>query len=171
MDDDCDGVVDCDDPDCAGIGLCPSIQRDPSKIVFGGPGALDQFKSHGRVEPGETIDVGSVEVGWMVSGPSGAIYRGALMAGDFSPNTKNTVFRFLDPGARDGRGKRFGIYKAKIRRTRDGTSYGYKVEAYGDFSGANTPAMTIQFYIGDQIFIHDHPWIQTSYGWKATAFE
>lgn len=173
QDNDCDGLVDCDDPDCAGIDICPPIKKDPSKIIFGkGPNGMDVFKSHGRVEPGEPIDVGEVEVGWMVSGPNGHIYRAALIPGDFRANNKKTTFRFIDRRVRtEGRSRRFGIFKAKVRISRGGTSYGYKILAYGDLSKATTPDMVIQFYIGDKIFIHDDEWTQTSYGWKATPFK
>jgi hypothetical protein len=172
VDNDCDGSLDCDDPDCSGIDPCPPIHRDPSKIIFAKQeGALDVFKSHGRVEPGEPLDVGSLEVGWMISKPTGPVWRSALIPGDFRSNRQATTFRFVDRDAKKGRGKRFGIYRAKIRISRGGTSYGYKLLAYGDFSRADTSDMTIQFYIGDRIFVHDKPWTQTSWGWKADSFE
>jgi hypothetical protein len=170
-DDDCDGVIDCDDPDCAGIDTCPPIKRDPARIIFGAPGELDLFTSHGRVEPTESIDPGSVEVGWMVSNARGHVYRGALISGDFNANRKRTTFRYKDRGARHGNSRRFGIYRAKIRITRGGTSYGYKIKAYGDLSAATDPDMVIQFYIGDQVWIHDKPWIPRSNGWTSTSFE
>jgi hypothetical protein len=171
VDEDCDLLFDCDDPDCAGIAPCPPIKKDPTKIIFDAYGGLDRMTSHGRVEPGTTIDVSTVEVGWMISKAGKPIYRGALIPGDFRANPKHTVFRFTDREARQGRGRRFGIYRAKIRITRKGTSYGYRIDAFGDFSGADTANMSIQFYIGDQIFIHDKPWRRTSYGWRAESFE
>jgi hypothetical protein len=170
-DDDCDGVVDCDDPDCVGIDTCPPIKRDPSRIVFGPPGGLDLFTSHGRVEPTEPIDPGTVEVGWMVSNGRGPVYRGALIPGDLTANRKRNRFVFKDSGARSGQAKRFGIYRAKIRITRRGTSYGYKIKAYGDLSAATDPDMVVQFYIGDQVWVHDEPWIPRGNGWRSTAFD
>ena len=171
IDNNCDGLVDCDDPNCVDTEECPSIKRDPSKIIFGKDGKLDKFKSHGRVEPDQAIDVSSVEVGWMLSGPNGPIYRAALIPGDFKVNRKGTTFKFRDRGAKLGITKRFGIFKAKIRIARNGTSYGYKIIAYGDFSAANSPDMALQMYIGDQVWIHDQPWIQNARGWKSTGFE
>lgn len=170
-DDDCDGLIDCDDPDCAGIDGCPPIKRDPSRIIFGGAGNLDRFTSHGRVEPGHPIDVGSVEIGWLISSPRGPVFKAALIPGDFRANPKGTVFRFVDKDARRGRGKRFGISRAKIRITRRGTSYGYKIDAYGDLSAATDGDMALQFYIGDRIFVHDKPWQRQSNGWRSTAFD
>jgi len=171
VDNDCDLLFDCDDPDCAGIAPCPPIKKDPTKIIFDARGDLDRMTSHGRVEPGEAIDVSQVEVGWMISKAGQPIYRAALIPGDFKANPKKTFFRFVDRGARDGRSKRFGIYRAKVRISRGGTSYGFRIDAFGDFSAADTPDMSIQFYIGDHIFIHDKPWRRTSYGWRAESFD
>lgn len=174
LDDDCDGLIDCDDTaDCPPP--CPSIKKDPSTIKFGPPGAgLDAFKSHGRVEPTESVDVTANVVGWVVSNARGAVYRGVLQPSDWTVNTRGTVFRYVDKEARlgAGRGKRDGIAKAKLRITRGGTSYGYKVLAYGDLSAATDPDMTIQFYLGNpsKTYSHSEPWKHTKAGWKATGF-
>jgi hypothetical protein len=172
IDDDCDGLVDCDDTgDCPPP--CPPIQKDPSTIKFGPPGeGLDRFKSHGRVEPGTSVDVTSNVVGFVVSSQHGIVYRGVLQPGDWTTNTQHTVFKYVDSEARFGRGKRDGISKAKIRITRGGTSYGYKVQAYGDLSAATDPNMTIQFYLGNptRTYSHSEVWKQTATGWKASGF-
>jgi hypothetical protein len=172
IDDDCDGLVDCDDTvDCPPP--CPPIAKDPSTIKFGPPGAgLDIFKSHGRVEPGTSVDVRSNFVGFVVSNQHGIVYRGVLQAGDWTSNATSTVFKYVDKEARLGRGKRDGISKAKIRITRGGTSYGYKVQAYGDLSAATDPNMTIQFYLGNptRTYSHSEPWKRTAKGWKANGF-
>ena len=142
--------------------------HDPSVIRFDVLGDLDLFKSHGRVEPGAPIDVGDGAIGWAVTNARGSIYRGALHGFDLQGNAKRTVYRYVDARARTGLGS--GIYKAKIRISRDGTSYGYKVQAYGDFSAATDPDMSIQFFIGSRTFVHSEPWKRTSTGWKATGF-
>jgi hypothetical protein len=199
MDDDCDNLVDCDDPDCGdqsgvlvcqdgtqngqscattqqqtdcvnggGRCVCAKIQKDPSTIRFGSP--FDVFQSHGRVEPVGTIDMSTSDVGWVVSGANGVVYSGTLHPSDFIPSTKGTVFRYNNPAARtEG-----GIFRAKIRITRGGRSYGYKIKAYGEMKNKIADAnMSIQFYIGApaQSFVHSEPWKQLSWGWKATGFE
>ena len=201
-DNDCDGLVDCADPDCGdpngspvcvggsqnnkscasedlslacenggGECRCGNIVKDPSTIRFGEP--LDVFKSHGRIISVASIDVGASPVGWVLSNGSGTIYRGVLNPGDFQSNGDGTTFIYRDSDARLGLGKRDGIYKAKIRISRGGTSYGYKIIAYGDLSAATTPNMSLQFYINQpaRAFIHDKPWIRKSWGWKATPFD
>jgi hypothetical protein len=203
IDNDCDGLIDCTDPDCGpaicgggsengqtcstdatilactnggGVCVCPKIKKDPSTIHFGPPDAnLDVFKSHGRVVPGVTVDVGSAEVQWLVTNDATGqvVYHGVLYPGDMTASGSGMVFRYQDSNARLGQGRRSGIYKAKIRLTRGGTSYGYRVEAYGDMSAATNPNMSIQLYIGSpsQSFVHKEPWTQRSWGWKATGFD
>lgn len=171
VDNDCDGLADCADPDCDNIQPCP-IKKDPATIRFGAPGAgLDILKAHGRVEPDTPLDVGSLEIGWMLANRRGPIWRGALIPGDFRANPTKTSFRFLDNGAKTASGRRFGVRKAKIRITRGGTSYGFKVQAYGDLSKATDPDMTLHFYIGDDNWSHTEPWKAVRGGWKATGFE
>jgi len=177
MDDDCDGLIDCADPDCPQPPeICPLIKRDPSKIRFGIPGAgLDVFTSHGRVEPGTAIDVMGSELGWLVTNNDTGqiVYQGFLHPGDLTSNAKGTVFRYLDPDAPFGAGRRWGIYKVKIRITRRGTSYGYRITAYGDMAAATGPNMALQFYIGtpSRAFVHNQPWVPRPWGWRATSFE
>jgi len=167
LDDDCDGLVDCDDLlSCPQP--CPDIQKDPSTIRFGQNGALDIFKSHGRVEPGETIDMSTSDVGWVLSNQRGVIWSGTLSPSDFVANATGTTFKYKDIAAKTAG----GIYKAKVRITRGGTSYGFKVLAYGDLSAATDPYMSIQFYLGTtpKAYIHSEPWTPTKTGWKADGF-
>jgi hypothetical protein len=145
-------------------------------VRFGPLGAgLDVFSSHGRVEPDTSIDVMASEVRWLVTNNATGqvVYNGVLNPGDLTPNRSGTVFRYLDIDARLGQGRRSGIDKVKIRISRGGTAYGYKVQAYGDMASAAGPDMSIQFYIGtpSQAFIHNEPWTSQSWGWKATGFE
>ena len=200
IDDDCDMLIDCADPDCLparceapprpacttdadcppvpGGGqnrcLCPDIRKDPSTIRFGSAG-LDVFSSHGRVVPGSSINVMTSEVKWLVTNDATGeiVWEGTLQPGDLTPNAKGTLFRFSDRDAKSGQGIRDGIYKAKIHITRGGTSYGYKLQAYGDMAANTGPRMTIQFYIGNppHPFVHTELWNQLSWGWKATGFD
>lgn len=199
VDDDCDQLIDCADPDCGPSRcerpprgqcdtdadcpgpapnpcICPDIRKDPSTIRLGAPGAgLDVFSSHGRVEPSASIDVMNADVTWLVTNDdTGAVvYEGTLHPGDLTPNAKGTLFRYLDRGAPAGHGQRSGIYKARVHVTRGGTSYGYKLQAYGDMALASGPKMSIQFYIGDpaRSFIHSERWTGYPWGWKATGFD
>jgi hypothetical protein len=92
-----------------------------------------------------------------------------LPPGSFLANTGKTKFRYSNRAAR----AQGGVYRAIIKVTRGGTSYGYKVEAYGDMSAATDPNMAIQFYVGNQATpaIHAEAWKRTGAGWKATGFQ
>jgi hypothetical protein len=168
IDDDCDGLVDCDDVlSCPQP--CPNIHKDPSTIRFGQNGALDIFKSHGRVDPEGSVDMTTSSVGWVLSNARGVIWSGMLSPSDFVSNATGTSFRYKNIDAKTTR----GIYKAKIRISRGGTSYGFKVQAYGDLSAATDANMSIQFYLGTtpKAYVHSEPWTRTKTGWKADGFE
>jgi len=190
-DNDCNGLIDCADPACGlstcvggtnnhqpcstpqgqvacvnggGQCQCPIILKDPTAIKFGPPGAgLDQLTSHGRIIITDPVDVAGSEIGWLVSNARGPIY-GALLP-PFSMRVFQThkLFTYKNPDALT----KGGVYKAQIRITRYGISYGYKVEAYGDMSAATDPQMALQFYIGKRPTpgIHNGAWTRTKFGW------
>ena len=164
-DDDCDGKIDCMDPDCAN--LPPCIHRDPSSIRFGQPGAgLDLFSSHGKIKLRESVDVNSQEIGWELSNAQGVIYRASLRPGDLTPSVNPMLFSFQDPGARVGQGAHGGLYTVLLIASPRG-NVAYKVRAYGDLSAATLPDMALHFYIGEQAFGVGGAWRRTSRGWIA----
>jgi hypothetical protein len=164
LDNDCDGLIDCMDPDCAGIKPCPKIRNDPTYVRFGASGQLDIFQSHGKVET-PLVDLTQTEVGWLLTNSTDTLYRGRLPVGALVPASNGKIFRFRDPDARL-LGTSSGISAVKIRQLRDGSGYAYSVRAYGDIPGAKDPAMAVQFYVGPQVFVTSAIWTQTSYGWQ-----
>lgn len=195
IDNDCDELIDCIDPDCSptrcaggtengepcstdgdimactdggGVCQCPAIRKDPTMIRFGRFGRLDEFKSHGRLIVPSGLDIVGSEVGWLLSNDRGRIYGVVLPPGSFASNLNGTSFRY-----RDGKAKTLGgIRKARIRVSNQGRTYSYWVEAYGDMSAATDPNMAIQVYLGTPMTtaIHSEAWVRTGYGWKATGF-
>jgi len=194
IDNDCNGLIDCDDPACAicvggtnagqpcntpqtssacttagGMCECPPILKDPTTIKFGPPGAgLDQFKSHGRAILPAGLDVAGSEVGWLLTNANGAIYSAVIPAGTLTPSAHGSLFLYTNKDAK----LHGGIYKAKIKITHLGTYYGYRVESYGDISRATDPVMSLQYYIGNQptSAIHTETWKRTRSGWAAHGF-
>jgi cysteine-rich repeat protein len=163
IDNDGDDLVDCFDPDCA---ACPPIQRDPAHIRLAGPG-LDEFTLHGRIVPLTPIDPSTETVAVLVSNENGVIYRGELQPGDMGGRGGKAVpWRFTDrKAAKQGNGLRDGIARLSIAKTQGGP-YVVNILAYGDFSAATLPDMTVQFVVGDDAFQNTGTWKQVSYGWR-----
>jgi hypothetical protein len=175
MDNDCDLLIDCADPDCSSVFPCPTAKKDPTVIRFGREGALDLIKGHAKLEMAP-VDIKAMAVGVLLSNPNvlpnGTIYAGSLAAGALTPSPSGRIFRFRNPDARTGG----GIYSLKIKQARDGSFYTFGFTSYADLSAATDANMRLQFYIGDdanaardgRIFITiATPWTQTPTGWRA----
>jgi len=162
VDDDCDGLIDCLDPDC----VCKPARKDPTILTFV-QSHLDRFRSQATLDIAP-LDLGSMQVGVLLTNPNGVIYNAVLAPGDLSSRANGTIFQFRDPAARTGHGNPAGIYNLQIKQHRDQKGYTIKVEAYADLSRATDPMMRIQFYLGDNVFITTPaPWKQMSNGWRA----
>jgi hypothetical protein len=171
IDDDCDNLVDCLDPDCPPNGMpCPIAKKDPTDIRFA-PG-MDRLRSKAVLEPpdGAPVDLSSVNVGILLTNPNGTLYRVEIPGSLLTPPDGN-VRRFRNLAARtDPNG---GLYEMKVKRQRGGNGYSVSTISYADLSGATDPQMRVQFYLGDQVFITiDTPWKligspQKPIGWRA----
>jgi len=166
IDDDGDGAVDCDDTTCG----CLPILRDPAVIRFAAKRPKsskarqhpDFFRVHGRLEPTTAHDAVAEGFTVVVTNPNGIIYKARLFPGDME--RRWSAVRFTDKAARHGNGTRDGLSRVKMTRSTKGAII-VTVEAYGDFSAATLPAMTIQIGIGDDMFLTKGAWTQRRYGW------
>jgi hypothetical protein len=123
---------------------------------------LDLISGHATVDPGPT-DFTKVSVGILLSKAGGNIYGFTLPAGQLTTTTGKT-FRYRNPDARANG----GVYTVKIKQRKVGYSFGFA--SYADLSGADTPDMRLQFYVGGNpkpFITIDLPWTQTSSGWRA----
>jgi hypothetical protein len=165
IDNDCDGLIDCLDPDdCPPP--CPPASNDPTQIKFSRTGGLDLIRGHATIEPGLT-DFMAVSVGILLSkteaGGGGNIYGFTLDAGQLTTTTGKT-FRYRNADARANG----GVYSVKIKTRRVG--YSFSFASYADLSGADTEWMRLQFYVGGEtkpFVTADLPWTQTANGWRA----
>jgi hypothetical protein len=111
------------------------------------------------------VDLGTVEVDWLLTNANGPIYKGALIPGDLVTTT-GRHYRFSDRGARTGNGKRFGIYSVKFNKLHNGSGFSYTLQAYGNLKGATDANMSVQVYVGDATFAVSKQWTQTPTGWR-----
>jgi hypothetical protein len=170
VDDDCDGLVDCLDPDCPPNGMpCPTAKKDPTDIRFT-PG-LDRLRTKAVLEMPQ-IDLTTVNVGVLLTNPNQTLYSAERSGSVLHHNGK--IWRFTDVSARTS--PTGGLYSLKIKEHRDGNGYSASAISYADLSAAEGPAgdpkklerMRVQFYIGDVVFITiDTPWARTPTGWRA----
>jgi hypothetical protein len=166
-DDDCDGSIDCADPDCNGVFPCPPARKDPTLIKFGDAG-LDLLRGHARLDM-TPVDITALRgVGVVLSDPLGALYSGQLATGALTNLGGTFVYRNSDARTRGG------IYSLKIRP--NGTGYKFSFASYADLSAATDANMRLQFYVGTdagaapdgRIFITTAaPWKRTPSGWRA----
>ena len=132
-DNDNDGLIDCDDPDCQ----CQVFGKDPAAIIFRPtkPGH-DYFKVHGRMIVPNLAAALSGKFGILLTNANGVIYKGVLLPGDLKPKGSGAIFS--DKTASKGPGTRDGLSKVKIKNK--GTYVQVEVKAYGNLSSGDGPA-------------------------------
>jgi hypothetical protein len=160
-DDDCDLLVDCDDPDCNEIEPCPPAKKDPTDIRFG-PG-LDRLRSKAVLEM-VPVDLSTVRVGILLSNATTVLYRVEIPGSLLTSRGNGSIFSYRNLAARtEG-----GLYSLKLRKQRGDRGYAFSTTSYADLSAATDSHMRVQFYVGDAVFITiDTPWKQTPNGWRA----
>lgn len=165
MDNDCDTLVDCDDPDCNGQPPCPTAKKDPTDIRF--TSGLDRLRSKAVLEM-LPVDLSTVDVGILLTstkgGTSEVIYQVEIPGSSLQNVFHGNVYRYRDAAART----HGGLALLKIKKQRDGRAYSFSTVSYGDMSKATDPHMRVQFYVGQAVFITiDSPWTKTPSGWRA----
>jgi len=140
---------------CAGL-YC----RDPSRIKRS-RGALDIFKTHGRMVPigGGAIDFGGSDVSLSLTTAQGKLlFETSLPAGAIETRSSKS-FKYNNRAAKyDG-----GIYRLRARLTRDGT-YNVIASAYGAL-GDSGGDMVIHVTVGGREWTVRGLWRQTPRGW------
>jgi len=121
------------------------------------------LKLQGGVIPTTPVDPLNEVVGILISNANGVIYSASLMPGDMHMHGTRIV-KFIDKTAKTGNGIRGGLAKVQLfNRT---GRFHLKVQAYADFSAATLPTMTVQFQVGNDVFMTKGDWARTTHGWK-----
>ncbi len=160
-DDDGDGLIDCDDPDCD----CQVFGKDPGSIVFRPtrPGH-DKFKVHGRMTLQNPNGFLSGKFGVLLTNSNGVIYRAILEDGDLLRLSKGAKFK--DPSASRGPGTRDGLYSVRIKNK--GAFITIAIQAFADMSRATIPVMGLQVLSGGEVAYYKSEWRKTPSGWVLT---
>jgi hypothetical protein len=156
IDDDEDGLVDCEDPDCCTgeCGKCDPILDDPATIKF--RDGNDSVKIHGRL-----LDHGNPIQTFAISFSSGN--TPVVFEAPYIEQRRGKFFYVNKPAKTDG-----GIYKLRLRRqVRDGIAVvNWKILVYGDLSSITNPKITTQIYrVGDPVSIVTAEWEATRTGY------
>src|SRR5262249_52557095 len=158
LDNDHDGRIDCDDPDCE----CQVFGKDPAAIVFRATlPNHDYFKVHGRLVLQNPASLQG-KFGILLTNADGVIYRALLQPGDLKP--KGSGAAFTDKTAKSGPGIRDGLSQVKVK-----VKQGYvqvQVKAYSDLSEATVPLMGVQVVIGTENAFYKSEWSKRPNGWR-----
>jgi hypothetical protein len=167
----CFSVGTCD-PTCQVANRCVRIDRDPAVIRFGrNEGDPDRFKFHGRFPVAQATDLSLEGFSVTIANADGVIYTGSLLPGDLVGTLRRsgfTVYSFRDPTAKEG-GIRDGLGAVKLlfRTVRGRLNLLVRVKAFGDFSAASDPRMSIQIDAGSVGGYNEGDWTPITRGWRA----
>ncbi|MEW6270832.1 MAG: DUF4215 domain-containing protein [Thermodesulfobacteriota bacterium] len=165
QDDDGDGKVDCDDPECGCLNITPVCNHPcPARISFK-PKGPDRLQLQVSFTPTQAIDPAAVNLGVTLTNANGIVYAGSLLPGDLEKKGKLWLFR--DPSAVKGPGIRDGLQIVRIR-TKDHVSYRVDLKANSALLEqlATLPDMTIQLVVGNEAFQKAATWEQLKSGWR-----
>ncbi|MFN8545399.1 MAG: DUF4215 domain-containing protein [Candidatus Binatia bacterium] len=163
VDNDGDGLFDCDDPDCTDS--CGIVVKDPALLIKREPPKQDYLKIQGGVEPRAgatfTTDPAHEQFGFLFTNTNkDVLVRELLPAGSLAPS--GTGFKYKSKTAK----KAGGIAKAsfKLKKGR----WHVIIQSYGDLSKATVPTMTTQILVGDDMFAAKATWkpLPNWPGWK-----
>ena len=188
VDDDGDGMVDCNDPGCdpntraticdegcTNDLVCELVKDDPATIRYDWSGKPDVLQLHGRFELHDALNPTIEGVTFEISNEQGAIYRAFLDASLLRSNANGTRYKFLDKTAKQlgQSGIAGGLYKVGlIRRDFDGVPYvTFRIRAYGDFKFATKVQMTTQVSVGTATGALTADWTPVTGAWKLPLSE
>jgi len=190
MDDDADGLVDCQDSDCLpeavgamvvcgsqcrAVPACQPLLDDPAKIKFRMPTRLDKLFLYGRAAPSRELDVFNSPCGFMIGNNYGVIYSSPWIMGyEMKYNTAQT--KFVYRAKYDGTPKiRYFMIKKFMNYVTGLPEYFLKIKLEADLQAANPiesvyteedlSQMFSMYQVGDAPFYINAAWERRNYGW------
>ncbi len=160
-DNDVDGLIDAEDPDC--LGVCKPILRDPGLIAFDPTEPKDRMRGSGGIPltSSAVINPATERVGILLTNQDDVLLRHFIEPGNFTVIGKKWFFRdktALVSG---------GLFRMEVGRIGNAKErHRIKYKAFGDFDAATVATMTFEIVIGDDCFYNKATWRRISAGWK-----
>lgn len=170
IDNDGDGLVDCDDPQCGCLQITNVCQHPcPGKITFRTKRPNhDKFGFDASFIPTQLFDPATTTLGVTLTNANGIIWSAMLLPGDLA--RKGDKWTFKDKTAKTGPGLRGGIYQLKLKERPDANPqdglWRVKIRAFADLDLATLADMTVQVIVGNEAFERSATWTQTKKGWR-----
>ena len=155
LENDGDGLIDCDDPDCN----CQVFARDPTTIAFRTRPSLDRLRGHGRMVLANPNAMFTSPVGFLVTNVNGEVYRVVVPGSALQPFTGKGA-KLSNPAARTSG----GLAKVRIMPRRG--YYQVRFVAFGDLTRATLPLMSIQVSLAGENAFYRAEWRRRPYGWQ-----
>ncbi len=156
-DNDGDGLIDCQDPDCD----CLPIGRDPGSIRFAPAAGNDLLSVHGSLAPETQISPTTEDIKFLLSNANGKVYSLVIKGGDVKQLGRN-LLRYRNRLAAK---ERTGLARFDLRYFPKRNNYTFVLKTYGDLSSATLADMSLEVVIGNDAFFNKSTWSKTPKGW------
>ncbi len=175
IDDDGDGLIDCDDTadcpeggttcgaDCLEVVACQRPTSDPASIRFYDDSvSLDRFRMHAQFIPETLVDPAVEGFSIQIINAGGVVFSGQVLGTDLAIKRQGKRFRFH--GRTPDRRHTAGIYYLLVKKKAE--KYAFRLRAYADLSAVDGPRMTTHVVIGNDGASVTADWTAVRHGWR-----
>jgi cysteine-rich repeat protein len=161
MDNDGDGLIDCQDPSCPCSQIIDVCHHPcTTQIVFKKKG-LDYIRLRAAFKPLTAVNPGSEDVGILITNANGTVLNVTLPAGTLVMSGVQTWKAKINSAKTTG-----GVYTITVWIQPDGTVR-FDVRAYAAMKAVATlPLMTTQIRVGNDEAVATGTWTQQGNGWR-----
>jgi len=153
-----DGLIDCQDAACRATVGCSDFNNDPGRITLRQRPYLDVLRVHGHFTSATPLDPIANGVGILLANANGDVFRANLQPGDMIARGKG-IWSFRSSAASAGGGV------ASLQIVKQRKLYLVYLVAYGDLTAATVPSMYFEIVAGGEVGWRDANWTRTSNGW------
>jgi len=153
-----DGLIDCQDAACRATIGCSDFNNDPGRITLRQRPYLDVLRVHGHFSSATPLDPIADGVGILLANANGDVFRVNLQPGDMVVRGKG-IWSFHSSAAAGAGGV------ASLQIVKQHNLYLVYLLAYGDLTAATVPAMYFEIVAGGEVGWREADWTRTSNGW------